>query len=149
MCVQVQYGIFPDDFTFNLLIDSYIKDGNFKSKCFWKDVSNINIQQTITQQMHVFLQLKKLSCFIWKHAKVSTTRLYPFEFCSLFCFFYCPAACSVVEEVMLQEAFDLPSTQILSLYAMGNYLATRPQLSVSEPTVKKRKSALWLFILQK
>ncbi|KAK2837785.1 hypothetical protein Q5P01_014997 [Channa striata] len=69
---KVQYGIFPDDFTFNLLIDSYIKDGDFKS------------------------------------------------------------ACSVVEEVMLQEAFDLPSTQILSLYSLGSYLATRPQLTVSE-----------------
>lgn len=32
MYVQVQFGIFPDDFTFNLLIDSYIKDGDFKSK---------------------------------------------------------------------------------------------------------------------
>ncbi|XP_068994949.1 small ribosomal subunit protein mS27 [Embiotoca jacksoni] len=72
---KVQYGIFPDDFTFNLLIDSYIKDGDFKS------------------------------------------------------------ACSVVEEVMLQEAFDLPSTQILSLYALGSYLATRPQLNVSEERV--------------
>lgn len=30
-CVQVQYGIFPDDFTFNLLINSYVKDGDFKS----------------------------------------------------------------------------------------------------------------------
>uniref|UniRef100_A0A3Q3WQE0 Small ribosomal subunit protein mS27 n=1 Tax=Mola mola TaxID=94237 RepID=A0A3Q3WQE0_MOLML len=69
---KVQYGIFPDDFTFNLLIDSYIKDGDFKS------------------------------------------------------------ACSVVEEVMLQEAFDLPSTQILSLYALGNYLGSKPQLTVSE-----------------
>ncbi|KAM8759949.1 small ribosomal subunit protein mS27 [Acanthopagrus schlegelii] len=69
---KVQYGIFPDDFTFNLLIDSYIKDGDFKS------------------------------------------------------------ACAVVEEVMLQEAFDLPSTQILSLYALGTYLAARPQLTVSE-----------------
>ncbi|KAF3851242.1 hypothetical protein F7725_013014 [Dissostichus mawsoni] len=69
---KVQYGIFPDDFTFNLLIDSFIKDGDFKS------------------------------------------------------------ACSVVEEVMLQEAFDLSSTQILSLYALASYLATRPQLTVSE-----------------
>lgn len=32
MFVQIQYGIFPDDFTFNLLLDSYIKDGDFKSK---------------------------------------------------------------------------------------------------------------------
>ncbi|XP_029915034.1 small ribosomal subunit protein mS27 [Myripristis murdjan] len=69
---KVQYGIFPDDFTFNLLIDSYIKDEDFKN------------------------------------------------------------ACAVVEEVMLQEAFDLPSTQILSLYALGNYLATKPQLTVAE-----------------
>ncbi|XP_075955651.1 small ribosomal subunit protein mS27 [Anarhichas minor] len=69
---NVQYGIFPDDFTFNLLIDSYIKDGDFKS------------------------------------------------------------ACSVVEEVMLQEAFDRPSTQILSLSALASYRAMRPQLTVSE-----------------
>eukprot|EP00066_Takifugu_rubripes_P008612 XP_003974922.1 PREDICTED: 28S ribosomal protein S27, mitochondrial [Takifugu rubripes] len=69
---KVQYGIFPDDFTFNLLLDSYIKDGDFKS------------------------------------------------------------ACSVVEEVMLQESFDFPSTQILSLYALGSYLAGKPQLTVSE-----------------
>ncbi|XP_071339442.1 small ribosomal subunit protein mS27 [Trachinotus anak] len=69
---KVQYGIFPDDFTFNLLIDAYIKDGDFKN------------------------------------------------------------ACSVVEEVMLQEAFNLPSTQFLSLYALGSYLATRPQLTLSE-----------------
>ncbi|XP_071750913.2 small ribosomal subunit protein mS27 [Centroberyx gerrardi] len=69
---KVQYGMFPDDFTFNLLIDSYIKNEDFKG------------------------------------------------------------AYSVVEEVMLQEAFDLPSTQILSLYTLGNYLATKPQLTVAE-----------------
>ncbi|XP_034026474.1 28S ribosomal protein S27, mitochondrial [Thalassophryne amazonica] len=69
---KVQFGIFPDDFTFNILIDSFIKDGDFKS------------------------------------------------------------ACSVVEEVMFQEAFDLPSTQILSLVALSNYLSARPQLTVSE-----------------
>lgn len=50
----------------------------------------------------------------------------------LFC--CCTGACSLVEEVMLQEAFDLPSTQILSLHALGTYLATRPQLTVSETT---------------
>lgn len=33
---------------------------------------------------------------------------------------------------MLQESFDFPSTQILSLYALGNYLAGKPQLTVSE-----------------
>lgn len=33
---------------------------------------------------------------------------------------------------MLQEAFNLSSTQTLSLYALGAYLATRPQLTVSE-----------------
>ncbi|XP_055024950.2 small ribosomal subunit protein mS27 isoform X1 [Misgurnus anguillicaudatus] len=69
---KVQFGIFPDDFTFNLLIDSYIKDEDFKG------------------------------------------------------------ACAVVEEVMLQESFEKISTQILSLYALSRYLATKPELTWQE-----------------
>lgn len=38
----------------------------------------------------------------------------------------------MVEEVALQEAFDLSSTQFLSLYALSSYLASKPQLTVSE-----------------
>ncbi|XP_076859674.1 small ribosomal subunit protein mS27 [Brachyhypopomus gauderio] len=69
---KVQYGIFPDEFTFNLLIDSYLKDKDYMG------------------------------------------------------------ACAVVEEVMLQEAFDLPTTQMLSLYALSKYLATKPDLKWQE-----------------
>lgn len=47
----------------------------------------------------------------------------------------CAGAFSVVEEVMLQEAFDLPSTQILSLYTLGHFLAARPQLTVSDKNI--------------
>ncbi|KAI5614089.1 28S ribosomal protein S27, mitochondrial [Silurus asotus] len=66
---KVQFGMFPDEFTFNILIDSYLKDEDYKG------------------------------------------------------------ACAVVEEVMLQEAFDLPTTQILSLFALSKYLATKPDIS--------------------
>uniref|UniRef100_A0A8C2EEX8 Small ribosomal subunit protein mS27 n=1 Tax=Cyprinus carpio TaxID=7962 RepID=A0A8C2EEX8_CYPCA len=69
---KVQFGMFPDDFSFNLLIDSFLKDEDFKG------------------------------------------------------------ACSVVEEVMLQESFERISTQILSLYALSKYLATKPELSWQE-----------------
>lgn len=44
----------------------------------------------------------------------------------------CTGAFLVVEEVMLQEAFDLPSTRILSLYTLGHFLAAKPQLTVSD-----------------
>lgn len=36
---------------------------------------------------------------------------------------------------MLQEAFDLPSTQILSLHALSMYLASRPQLTVGKTNI--------------
>ncbi|XP_041957658.1 28S ribosomal protein S27, mitochondrial isoform X2 [Alosa alosa] len=69
---KVQYGIFPDDFTLNLVIDTFLKNEDYQG------------------------------------------------------------ACSVVEEVMLQEAFDRPTTQILSLFALSKYLALKPDLSLEE-----------------
>ncbi|XP_078420369.1 small ribosomal subunit protein mS27 isoform X2 [Cetorhinus maximus] len=69
---QLQYGTFPDNFTFNLLLDSYIKE---------EDLMN---------------------------------------------------ALAVVNEVMLQEAFDEQCTQLLSLYVLHKYLHSKPELKLED-----------------
>ncbi|XP_026526430.1 28S ribosomal protein S27, mitochondrial [Notechis scutatus] len=69
---KVQFGIIPDSFTFNILLDSFIKDENYEN------------------------------------------------------------AMAAVTEITIQEDFSKVSTQLLSLYTMYKYLATKSELTWEE-----------------
>ncbi|XP_065104153.1 small ribosomal subunit protein mS27 [Paramisgurnus dabryanus] len=59
---KVQFGMFPDDFTFNLLIDSYIKDEDFKGAC--AVVEEVMLQESFEKISTQILSLYALSRYL-------------------------------------------------------------------------------------